>query len=120
MASRGLDLQHRPGPEELSARGILLNDQMAPALHGKARELKKNMATDKLAKALRERPELGELQQHHILLSPASPGGLAPSLASAAASLEHQMTSDKLAKHLRERPTVDKLERDGIMSPSVA
>lgn len=109
-------LQARPTMHELAAEGVIREDLcgMAPALHGKALALEKELKKDSLAKALlNRRPELGQLQAHHIV----SPSKLSPSLASAAHALDHQMMADRLAQKLRERPSADKL-RDGIMSPS--
>lgn len=117
-------LASRPTTQALVMEGVLRSDlaSVAPALHGKVLALESERRRDGLKKALQARPELGELQQQHKVVSPVvSPGGLAPSLASAAVALDHNMKADKIASHLRDRAAIkEKLERNGIMSPSCA
>ncbi|KAA6410291.1 MAG: hypothetical protein FRX48_05712 [Lasallia pustulata] len=67
-------LQHRPDPQDLKNRNILLDTNAAPALQSAALELERQRTTDSLKKGLERRPERDELIERTSPLSlPLSP-----------------------------------------------
>lgn len=67
-------LQHRPDPQELKDRHILLDTNAAPSLQSKALELERQLATDSLKKGLEHRSTKEDLIERMSLSSFPPPG----------------------------------------------
>ncbi|KAI4605576.1 hypothetical protein J4E83_010569 [Alternaria metachromatica] len=104
-------LQHRPEPQDLKNRHILLDTTTAPALQAKALELERQRATDQLKKGLNARPERADLIERNIL--PAS--NAAPALQGHQKELDMHMRADNLEKGLQARPSPEELVKKGIL-----
>jgi hypothetical protein len=131
-------LQHRPDPQDLKNRNILLDTNAAPyvpipfphlptshfrltplttrnprnrALQAAQHELERQRITDNLKKGLEHRPEREDLVQRNIL--PES--NAAPALQAHQKELERHMRADSLEKGLQRRPTADELKEKGIL-----
>lgn len=59
-------LQHRPDPQELKERHILLDTNAAPALQAAQQDLEKQRVTDSLRKGLEHRPERELLEERTL------------------------------------------------------
>ncbi|OAL56639.1 hypothetical protein IQ07DRAFT_594133 [Pyrenochaeta sp. DS3sAY3a] len=104
-------LQHRPEPQDLKNRHILLDTTTAPALQAKALELERQRATDNLKKGLASRPERDNLVQRNILPD----SHVAPALQGHQKELELHMRADSLEKGLQGRPSPEELVKKGIL-----
>ncbi|KAF2254605.1 hypothetical protein BU26DRAFT_559279 [Trematosphaeria pertusa] len=104
-------LQHRPDPQDLKNRHILLDTTAAPALQAKAQELERQRATDNLKKGLAHRPDRETLVERHILPD----SNAAPALQSHQLELERHMRKDSLEKGLQHRPSPEDLVKKGIL-----
>ncbi|KAL6712328.1 hypothetical protein ACN47E_000205 [Coniothyrium glycines] len=104
-------LQHRPEPQDLKDRHILLDTTAAPALQAKALELERQRATDNLKKGLATRPGRDDLVQRNILPNSTA----APALQGHQKELEHHMRADSLEKGLQSRPRPEELVKKGIL-----
>ncbi|KAI8937503.1 hypothetical protein NX059_005221 [Plenodomus lindquistii] len=105
-------LQHRPEPQDLKNRHILLDTTTAPALQAKALELERQRATDNLKKGLNARPERGDLVQRNILPDSTA----APALQGHQKELDLHMRADNLEKGLQARPSPEELKKKGILT----
>jgi hypothetical protein len=85
MLSRGLNATNRPSYESLKEDNIIVDS-------GKAKELEKAMATDKLKVGLEKRADADDLKEKGVLKTPKDANK---------ASLEKNMAKDKLAKEVR-------------------
>ncbi|EMD65614.1 hypothetical protein GGP41_010485 [Bipolaris sorokiniana] len=104
-------LQHRPEPQDLKNRHILLDTTTAPALQAKALELERQRATDNLKRGLNARPERAELVDRNILPNSTA----APALQGHQKELEMHMRADNLEKGLQNRPSPEELVKKGIL-----
>ncbi|KAF2876921.1 hypothetical protein BDV95DRAFT_481070 [Massariosphaeria phaeospora] len=104
-------LQHRPEPQDLKNRHILLDTTTAPALQAKALELERQRATDNLKKGLAHRPDRESLIEKNILPDSTA----APALQGHQRELEMHMRADSLEKGLQSRPAPDELVKKGIL-----
>ncbi|KAH7126931.1 hypothetical protein B0J11DRAFT_579354 [Dendryphion nanum] len=104
-------LQHRPDPQDLKNRHILLDTNTAPALQAKALELERQRATDNLKKGLAHRPDRDALVERNILPD----SHAAPSIQGHQKDLERHMRADSLEKNLQSRPAPDELIKKGIL-----
>jgi len=105
-------LQHRPEPQDLKNRHILLDTTTAPALQAKALELERQRATDNLKRGLNARPDRGDLVQRNILPD----SNVAPALQGHQKELDLHMRADSLEKGLLARPSPDELRKKGILT----
>jgi len=105
-------LQHRPDPQELKDRHILLDTNAAPALQGLAHELERQKVTDSLKKGLERRPDREELVERNILPDSAA----APGIQGPARELEKQMRRDSLNEKISHRPKPEDLIKEGILT----
>ncbi|USP82400.1 rpel repeat-containing protein [Curvularia clavata] len=104
-------LQHRPEPQDLKNRHILLDTTTAPALQAKALELERQRATDNLKKGLSSRPDRAELVDRNILPNSTA----APALQGHQKELDMHMRADSLEKGLQNRPSPEELVKKGIL-----
>ncbi|KAF2643275.1 hypothetical protein P280DRAFT_393730 [Massarina eburnea CBS 473.64] len=104
-------LQHRPDPQDLKNRHILLDTTTAPALQAKALELERQRATDNLKKGLAHRPDRDTLVERNILPDSTA----APALQGHQKELEKHMRADSLEKGLQHRSAPDELVKKGIL-----
>ncbi|KAF2202591.1 hypothetical protein GQ43DRAFT_305485 [Delitschia confertaspora ATCC 74209] len=104
-------LQHRPDPQDLKNRHILLDTTAAPALQSKALELERQRATDNLKKGLQQRPDRETLIERNILPSSTA----APALQGHQKELERHMRANSLEKGLQSRPDPEELVKKGIL-----
>ena len=104
-------LQHRPEPQDLKNRHILLDTTTAPALQAKALELERQRATDNLKKGLSSRPDRSELVDRNILPNSTA----APALQGHQKELDMHMRADSLEKGLQNRPSPEELVKKGIL-----
>ncbi|EOA81610.1 hypothetical protein ACJQWK_11087 [Exserohilum turcicum] len=104
-------LQHRPEPQDLKNRHILLDTTTAPALQAKALELERQRATDNLKRGLNARPERAELVDRNILPNSTA----APALQGHQKELDLHMRADSLEKGLQNRPSPEELVKKGIL-----
>ncbi|KAF1958912.1 hypothetical protein CC80DRAFT_22121 [Byssothecium circinans] len=104
-------LQHRPEPQDLKNRHILLDTTAAPALQAKALELERQRATDNLKKGLEHRPDRDTLIERNILPD----SNAAPALQGHQKELEKHMRADSLEKGLQHRPAPEELVKKGIL-----
>ncbi|KAI9834377.1 MAG: hypothetical protein M1819_002988 [Sarea resinae] len=106
-------LQHRPDPQELKDRHILLDTNAAPALQATALELERQLATDNLKKGLEKRPEREELIERNILPNSTA----APALQANQRELDRHMRADSLEQKIARRPSPERLIKEGILDP---
>ncbi|KAI9807831.1 MAG: hypothetical protein M1825_005136 [Sarcosagium campestre] len=106
-------LQHRPDPQDLKDKHILLDTNAAPALQSAAFELERQRATDNLKKGLEKRPERDELIERNILPDSTA----APALQSQQKDLQKHMRADSLNEKIANRPKPDELVKEGILEP---
>ncbi|TVY52615.1 MKL/myocardin-like protein 2, partial [Lachnellula cervina] len=104
-------LQHRPDPQELKDRHILLDTNAAPALQSTALDLERQRATDSLKKSLSSRPPREDLIERNIL----APSTAAPALQGHARELEKSMKADALNEKIAHRPAPEELVKEGIL-----
>ncbi|KAL1613640.1 hypothetical protein SLS54_010394 [Diplodia seriata] len=120
-------LQHRPDPQDLKNRHILLDTAAAPtymadtdscdsALQQKQLELERQKVSDNLKKGLAHRPERDELVERHILPD----SNAAPALQAHQIELERNMKADNLESALKSRPAPDELVNKGILAENPA
>jgi hypothetical protein len=108
-------LQHRPDPEDLRSRHILVDTNMAPssatAFPG---TLERRRTSDSLQRHLEQRPEREELVERNILPSV----NAAPALQAQARELEKHMRADSLEQKIQNRPQPEMLIAQGILDES--
>jgi len=105
-------LQHRPDPQELKDRHILLDTKAAPALQSAAFELERQRATDSLKKGLEKRPHREDLVERNILPDSTA----APAIVGQQRELEKHMRADSLNEKISHRPQREELIKEGILS----
>ncbi|CZR55973.1 related to RPEL repeat protein [Phialocephala subalpina] len=105
-------LQHRPDPQELKNRHILLDTNAAPALQAAAAELERQRATDSLKKGLEKRPQREDLVERNILPSTHA----APAIVGQQRELEKHMRADSLNEKIAHRPDREALIKEGILT----
>jgi len=105
-------LQHRPDPQELKERHILLDTKAAPALQSAAVELERQRAADSLRKGLEKRPDREELVERNILPD----SHAAPGIQGQQKELEKHMRADSLNEKLSNRPKPDELLQKGVLT----
>ncbi|TKA69606.1 hypothetical protein B0A49_07108 [Cryomyces minteri] len=104
-------LQHRPDPQDLKNRHILLNTTAAPSLQSAQQELERQRITDNLKKGLTRRPDKEELIERNILPDSTA----APAIQGQQRELERHMRADSLEKRLQNRPKPEELVKGGIL-----
>lgn len=130
MASSSLlqGLEHRPTPDDLAARGIIVSlpSTMDPSLQQAAKSLERHMTADQISKQLAARPTTQELVMEGVLhLNLAS---VAPALHGKVLALENERRKDGLKNALQARPELGELQQQhkvvvvspGGLSPSLA
>jgi len=104
-------LQHRPDPQELKDRHILLDTNAAPALQSAAHDLERQRATDNLKKGLEKRPQREDLVQRNILPDSTA----APAIQGHQKELEKHMRADSLNEKISHRPKPEDLIKEGVL-----
>ncbi|RDL31087.1 uncharacterized protein BP5553_09876 [Venustampulla echinocandica] len=104
-------LQHRPDPQDLKKRHILLDTNAAPALQCRAHELERQRASDSLKKGLENRAERDKLVERNILPSSTA----APALIGHQRELGKHMLADTLNDKISHRPSPEDLVKGGIL-----
>ncbi|TAQ91098.1 hypothetical protein B7494_g515 [Chlorociboria aeruginascens] len=104
-------LQHRPDPQDLKNRHILLDTNAAPALQAAAQELERQRATDSLKKGLEKRPNREELVERNILPDSTA----APGIQGQQKELEKHMRADSLNEKIANRPRPEDLVKEGVL-----
>ncbi|KFX86859.1 hypothetical protein O988_05066 [Pseudogymnoascus sp. VKM F-3808] len=104
-------LQHRPEPQELKDRHILLDTNAAPALQSAAIDLERKLAAQNLKKDLEKRSQRETLVERNIL--PES--NAAPALVAHQRELAKHMRKDSLQDKLSHRPTAEELIKGGVL-----
>ncbi|RFU30900.1 hypothetical protein B7463_g5450, partial [Scytalidium lignicola] len=104
-------LQHRPDPQDLKHRHILLDTNAAPALQSVQLELERQRVTDSLKKGLEHRPERKELIDRNILPD----STVAPAIQGHQRELEKHMRADSLNEKIQHRPKVEDLVKGGVL-----
>jgi len=104
-------LQHRPDPQDLKDRHILLDTNAAPALQSAAYDLERQRATDSLKKGLEKRPQREDLVERNIL--PYSTA--APAIQGQQRELERHMRADSLNEKISHRPKPEDLIKEGVL-----
>jgi hypothetical protein len=126
-------LTHRPEPQDLKNRHILLDTTAAPyvlyppftssiythantphpyrALQAAQQELERQRITDNLKKGMEHRPDRDELVARNVLPD----SNAAPALQAHQKELERHMRADSLEKKLHNRPKPDELVKGGIL-----
>ncbi|KUJ18799.1 uncharacterized protein LY89DRAFT_683672 [Mollisia scopiformis] len=105
-------LQHRPDPQELKDRHILLDTNAAPSLQSAAMELERQRASDSLKKGLERRPQKEDLIERNILPSSSA----APAIQGQQRELEKHMRADSLNEKIAHRPQREELIKEGILT----
>ncbi|KAH7327351.1 hypothetical protein BKA65DRAFT_406301 [Rhexocercosporidium sp. MPI-PUGE-AT-0058] len=105
-------LQHRPDPQELKDRHILLDTTAAPALQSAAHDLERQRATDSLKKGLERRPQREDLVERNILPDSTA----APAIVGQQRELEKHMRADSLNEKILHRPKPEQLLKEGILT----
>lgn len=128
MASNNLihGLEHRPTPEDLAARGIIMSPSrtMDPSLQQAAKSLERHMTADQISKQLAARPTTQELVMEGVLHQTLA--SVAPALHGKVLALENERRKDGLKKALQARPELGELQQQhklvssGGLSPSLA
>ncbi|MCJ1365069.1 hypothetical protein MMC16_004188 [Acarospora aff. strigata] len=106
-------LQHRPDPQDLKDRHILLDTNAAPALQSATQELERQRTSDSLRKQLEKRPEREELIERNILPDSTA----APALQGQQRELQKHMRADSLEQKIQHRPKPEDLIKEGILEP---
>eukprot|EP01084_Bolivina_argentea_P294831 507425_1 len=119
------DLEHKlntqsPGTTrliQLQQQGIIPSDNVAPSLAGKAKQLDKQIKTDKLSQSLNSenRKTKNELTESGVMKY----SNLSNNLITAANKLETQVKNDILNKNMRNRPDVNELAKQNIINTNV-
>ncbi|KAL3421373.1 hypothetical protein PVAG01_07818 [Phlyctema vagabunda] len=104
-------LQHRPDPQELKDRHILLDTNAAPALQSAAHDLERQRATDSLRKGLEKRPHREDLVERNILPDSTA----APGIQGQQRELEKHMLADNLNEKISHRPNPADLVKEGVL-----
>ncbi|KAH8598074.1 hypothetical protein B0O99DRAFT_615836 [Bisporella sp. PMI_857] len=104
-------LQHRPDPQELKDRHILLDTKAAPALQSAAHDLERQRATDSLKKGLERRPQREDLVERNILPDSTA----APAIQAQQRELKKHMRADSLNEKISHRPKPEDLVKEGVL-----
>lgn len=108
-------LQHRPDPEDLRSRHILVDTNMAPSSETAfPRTLERRRTSDSLQRHLEQRPEREELIERNILPSV----NAAPAIQAQARELQKHMRADSLEQKIQHRPQPEMLIAQGILEES--
>ena len=86
------------------------NRRMSGSLASTARQLERNITSDKIDRHLHKRPDVEDLEKLHVLQSKIS-----PQLQEAQLNLQRNMSSDVLSHLLGTRPDADELRLQGVL-----
>ncbi|KAK2767728.1 hypothetical protein FQN54_003886 [Arachnomyces sp. PD_36] len=104
-------LQHRPAPQDLKERHILLDTSAAPSLQAAQHDLARQKASDSLKKHLEKRPDREMLVERNILPS----SNAAPALLARQKELDRSMRADSLEQKIQHRRPAEELVKEGIL-----